>query len=372
MEKDNSWYTIKNIDELDSPALVIYPERVKQNIRTAIEMIGDVHRLRPHIKTNKSPDASKLMIEAGINKFKCATIAEAEMLAMCNAADVLLAYQPVGPKLKRFADLIKKFPSTKFSCLTDNIDAANEMSAVFAKNKLQVPVFLDLNVGQNRTGIQPGKQALELYLACSKLEGIKPVGLHAYDGHIRDIDWNARKENCDKAFSAVEQLKNDIIKQSFPEPILVIGGSPTFSVHCKRKNIECSPGTFIYWDKGYVDLCPEQSFVPAALVVSRVVSLPGQTKICIDLGHKSIAPENELARRVYFMNAPELKFVGQSEEHLVLETDAGHSYKIHDIFYGLPIHICPTVALYERAYTVEDRMVKGEWKTTARDRKITI
>ncbi|MBS1598294.1 MAG: D-TA family PLP-dependent enzyme [Bacteroidetes bacterium] len=373
MNQNNSdWYSIYNINELDSPALVVYPARVKQNIRTAIEMIGDANRLRPHIKTNKSPDVTRLMIDAGINKFKCATIAEAEMLAMSKAKDVLLAYQPVGPKLSRFVALVKKYPATKFSCLVDNADAATEMSEIFVADKMIVPVFIDLNVGQNRTGIEAGKDALQLYIACTKMDGIRAVGLHAYDGHIRDIDWNMRKENCDKAFATVEQLKKEIMKAGLPEPILIIGGSPTFSIHCKRKNVECSPGTFVYWDKGYIDLCPEQAFVPAALVISRVVSMPGKSKICIDLGHKSIAAENELSRRVYFLNAPELKFIGQSEEHLVVESDATHHYKIHDIFYGMPIHICPTVALYERAYTVEDHMVNGEWKTIARDKKISV
>ena len=108
-----NWFEIKNIDELDSPALVIFPERVKHNIQLAIDMIGDVSFLRPHIKTNKSPDVSRLMLNSGITKFKCATIAEAEMLAQCNAPDVLLAYQPLGPKLKRFVSLIKKYPATK-------------------------------------------------------------------------------------------------------------------------------------------------------------------------------------------------------------------------------------------------------------------
>src|SRR5436190_12465152 len=155
-----SWFEIKNIKELDSPVLVVFPERVKHNIQLAIEMICDVSRLRPHIKTNKSPDVAKLMLKAGITKFKCATIAEAEMLAQCDAADVLLAYQPLGPKLDRFISLIKKYPSTKFSCLTDNIAAANEQSLAFSAENIIVPVYFDLNVGMNRTGISPNEDAI--------------------------------------------------------------------------------------------------------------------------------------------------------------------------------------------------------------------
>src|SRR4030095_3097388 len=162
-----AWYEIENVNELDSPALVVFPERVKHNIQLAIEMIGEVNRLPPHIKTNKSPDVSKLMLKAGITKFKCATIAEAEMLAQCDAPDVLLAYQPLGPKLDRFVSLIKKYTSTKFSCLTDNIVAANEQAAVFSSNDLIVPVFIDLNVGMNRTGISPDQKAIELAEHCS-------------------------------------------------------------------------------------------------------------------------------------------------------------------------------------------------------------
>lgn len=362
-----SWFEIKNINELDSPALVVFPERVKHNIQLAIDMIGDVNRLRPHIKTNKSPETARLMLDAGITKFKCATIAEAEMLAQCNTPDVLLAYQPLGPKLERFVSLVKKYPQTKFSCLTDNIKAVDEQAATFNSADLTVPVFIDLNVGMNRTGISADERAIELAHHIRQLQGVTLVGLHAYDGHIRDVDFEMKKQKCDEAFAAVEKL-NEKLKL----PSIVMGGSPAFSVHCKRKDIECSPGTFVYWDKGYTDLCPEQKFLPAIVLVTRIISLPSANKICTDLGHKSVAAENEITRRVFFLNTEGLKPVGQSEEHLVLETGESHSYKVGEVFYGLPYHVCPTVALYERVITIEKGKATGEWKNVARDRKITI
>jgi len=362
-----NWYTIKNIDQLDSPALVVLPERVKHNIKLAIDMVGDADRLRPHIKTNKSPDVAKLMLDAGIKKFKCATIAEAEMLAQCNAPDVLLAYQPLGPKLDRFVALIKKYTTTKFSCLIDNIEAAEKQSAAFVSNNLAVPVFIDLNVGMNRTGIEPDDEAVELANQCSLLKGLTLAGLHAYDGHIRDADFEIKKQKCDECYETVEKLNEQLKLKT-----IIMGGSPAFSVHCKRKNIECSPGTFVYWDKGYSDLCPEQKFLTAAVLVTRVISLPAPGKICLDLGHKSVAAENEIGKRVYFLNAPELKAISQSEEHLVMEAQPGYSYKPGDVLYGLPYHICPTVALYEKVYTIENGMLTGEWRTVSRDRKITV
>ena len=96
------WYHISNITEVDSPALVVFPDRVKRNIELLKNMIDDVKRLRPHVKTHKTKEAALLQMEAGIKKFKCATIAEAEMLGSIKAPDVLLAYQPIGPKINRF------------------------------------------------------------------------------------------------------------------------------------------------------------------------------------------------------------------------------------------------------------------------------
>lgn len=366
------WYRINNINEIDSPALVIFPARVKKNIALLISMINDVRRLRPHVKTNKTKEACLLLLEAGIYKFKCATIAEAEMLGQVKAPDVLLAYQPVGPKIQRFISLIKKYTATKFACLVDNISSALAIAKEAMDAGFEVPVYIDLNVGMNRTGLIPGQKVVELYIHCSRLKGIVPVGLHVYDGHITEPDFNIREERCNKAFEPVDKLIKTLIENGFPAPVVVAGGTPSFPVHVKRENVECSPGTFIYWDAGYVQKYKEQPFLPAALVVTRIISLPDETTICADLGHKSVAAENPLDKRVYFLNAPELTFIGQSEEHLVLQTNKGHHYKAGDILYGIPIHVCPTCALYERAFIAEDDNITGEWKIVARDRKISL
>jgi D-serine deaminase-like pyridoxal phosphate-dependent protein len=85
-----------------------------------------------------------------------------------------------------------------------------------------------------------------------------------------------------------------------------------------------------------------------------------------------VAAENEISRRVFFLNASNLTPVSQSEEHLVCEAEEDHRYKTGDVLYGIPYHICPTVALYERVYTIEGGRITGEWRNAARDRKLTI
>jgi D-serine deaminase-like pyridoxal phosphate-dependent protein len=364
------WYTITNIDEIDSPALLVYTDHVKKNIETLVKSIDSRDRLRPHVKTHKSAEVTQLMLDAGIRKFKCATIAEAEMLADVGAPDILLAYQPIGPKAKRLAELVEEFSGSSFSCLIDNFTSASFISDTFQKINNRINVFIDMNVGMNRTGIIP-ESVPDLYTDCKKLEGIKIIGLHAYDGHLRDVDYEIRKSKSDACFAGVQKAAELILKSSGDSLVIVAGGTPTYSIHCKRKDVECSPGTLIYWDKGYEQALQEQHYRFAAVVVTRVVSKPSDGLICIDLGHKAIASENPLPNRVYFLNAPELIPAGHSEEHMVLQT-SGKQYNIGDVLYGVPYHVCPTVALHDQVHVVENKIAKDVWSTLSRNRKITI
>ncbi|HEV8511760.1 MAG TPA: D-TA family PLP-dependent enzyme [Cyclobacteriaceae bacterium] len=366
------WFTISNIDEVDSPSLVVFPDRVKKNIEILKSMLSDLPRLRPHVKTHKSTDVAKLLLQSGFTQFKCATIAEAEMLAETHAPDVLLAYQPVGPKAERLAELIKQFPKTTFSCLVDNDETANQLNNIFKKINYRLHVYIDLNIGMNRTGIKPGANAVALYKKCQSLEGIISVGLHAYDGHLRDADLEVRIKKCDEGFIPVIEMQQNLVREGFKEPIVVVGGTTTFPIHAKRKNVVCSPGTFIYWDHGYHDTFKEQPFEFAALVMTRVISKPSEDLICIDLGHKSIASENSLDKRVFFLNASNLTPTGHSEEHMVLKVNGENNYQVGDVLYGVPFHICPTVALYDSAVIIKDHKAADRWTMLARNRKIKI
>ncbi len=122
-------YVVRDSSELFSPSLLIYPRLVRQNLETMIAMANGPQRLRPHVKTHKMAEIVRLAESLGIRKHKCATIAEAEMVAAAGGADVLLSYPLVGPNVKRFIKLMRAYRNTAFRATVDHPDSARALSA---------------------------------------------------------------------------------------------------------------------------------------------------------------------------------------------------------------------------------------------------
>lgn len=370
----DKWYLIDGVEKIDTPCLVVYEDRVAENIRRLKKLVGDDSRLRPHVKTHKMTEICQLLQKNYINKFKCSTIAEAEMLASTAANDVLLSYQVVGPKLDRWIQLLKKYPATLFSCLVDNLPTALEMDQVAGANGVKLRVYIDLDTGMHRSGI-PVEEAADLYRALARLVNIAPVGMHVYDGHLKITDPDQRQTESDKQIRPVEELIEQLKKEGAQHLALVIGGSPSFSAHLHREGAELSPGTFVFWDDGYTRQFPDLPFQPAALVLTRVISKLVNETYTLDLGTKSVASEMPFPR-VRFLNAPDMEAVFQSEEHLNVRlsgaVEKNPPIQVGDLFYGLPFHICPTVALYEMAVIIRDEKVVDHWRVIARGRSIHI
>ncbi|TDQ33230.1 D-TA family PLP-dependent enzyme [Zeaxanthinibacter enoshimensis] len=360
------WYQLHEAGNCYSPSLLVYPDRIAHNIKVMCDMIGDTARLRPHIKTHKTAEIIRMQQEAGIEKFKCATLSEAELLGRCKAKDVLLAMQPAGPNIDRYLQLCWRYPGTTFSTLLDNERSAKELADAAVQEEQEVNIYLDLNVGMNRTGIEPGPKAEKLYHFINELEGLAAKGLHVYDGHLRSKDPKARQVSCDEAFEPVERLRDVLIKAGIKPVKIIAGGSPTFPVHCNRKDVECSPGTTLLWDERYGSSFPELNFLPAAVLLTRVISKPAEKLYCLDLGHKSIAPEMTFPR-AKLLGYEKIEQLAQSEEHLVIRSEENEKLEVGDEIYAIPMHICPTVAKYPKLQVVEKGEIVAEWRVAARD-----
>ncbi len=372
----NPTYRLDDLEAIFTPALVFYPELIRRNIARVIEMAGGPARLRPHVKTHKTREIVKILLDAGVTKHKCATIAEAEMLASIGAPDVLIAYPLVGPNVGRLIELIRAHPRTRFSTLIDHPDATLALAAQAEKAGVSVGVILDLDVGQHRTGIPIGDDALALYAQAADSPALTPNGFQLYDGHNHQPDRAEREAGVRAFLAPVLALREKALARAIPVPRLVCGGTPSFPVYAKMENvpgIECSPGTFVLHDAGYGPAYADLAGItPAAVLVTRVVSRPTPHRVTLDLGNKSVAADPALEKRVALLDFPECKTVAHNEEHLVVETLRESAFKPGDVVYALPGHICPTVALYKDVLVAEAGKIVSRWSVASRDRMLTV
>jgi len=359
------WYKINNEPEVFTPSILIYPDRIKENIHRMINIAGDVSRLRPHVKTHKMAEVVRLQVKQNITKFKCATLTEMEMTAANGGTDILLAYPVLGPDIKKYFNIVKKYQQVKFSVLVDHVKSIADLTAEAQIQQQKVDVFIDIDNGMHRTGIEP-EPAFELAQSISKNSWLNFSGLHIYDGHIHISDFKYREEQCENDFKAVDKLVQKLKVTGIEINELACGGTFTFPIHAKYTNRSLCPGTPVLWDAGYEKNIPDLDFLTAAVLAGRVISKP-HGRVCFDLGHKTMASEMPHPR-LKFLDLQVASVENQSEEHLVISTPDAEKLNPGDFVYAIPIHICPTIALQEQVYVVENNKVVGTWEVVARKR----
>jgi D-serine deaminase-like pyridoxal phosphate-dependent protein len=365
----DNWYRVENEDDVPSPALLVYPDRIAENLAAMVRWAG-AERLRPHVKTHKMPRVIEMKLQAGITRFKTSTIAEAEMTASAGGRDIMLAYQPVGPNICRLVTLADTFPEVHFSTLVDAPSIADALSSAVQAAGQTLDVYLDLNVGLNRTGIAP-EDAAELYHRVVSLPGLRAAGLHVYDGHIRETDEQRAREQVEAAFEPVWQLKSELESAGADVPAIVGCGTVTSKVMAQGHAMEVSAGTSVLWDAGAPGYAPPMEIKHAAVLLARVISRPTRESICVDLGHKAVASEMA-PPRVRFFGYEDCEAIIHSEEHLVLRGRQAAEAAVGTVLYGIPTHICPTVALHEHAHCVRQGRAGELWPIPARARCLTI
>jgi D-serine deaminase-like pyridoxal phosphate-dependent protein len=367
IEREINWLRLENPEQVASPGLLVDPDRVAENIRQMIEVVGgetQAHRLRPHVKTHKMADVIRMQLDAGISHFKAATLAEAEMVAGVGPADILLAYQPLGPNVDRLVDLVDRFGESSFAAIVDDIGAVKSLAKRLGNRQPPLRLFIDVDCGMHRTGIPLGADMDRLRESIESTDGVQFAGLHVYDGHIHDASLEDRRNTATEIIETIRRYD-----QASPSPTIIGGGSPTFAIWAGGTPWQCSPGTPVFWDVGYGTDHPELPFSVATALLTRVISKPGTGRLCLDLGYKAVASEMPLDHRVVIPAIPDATFVGHSEEHLVIATATASSVSVGDAFLAFPRHICPTVALHAFASLIRDGRATGErWQVTARHR----
>lgn len=367
-------YHIADTSQMLSPSLVVFRELVEQNLAEMIRIAGSAERLRPHCKTHKMREVAAMQLAAGIARHKCATIAEAEMLATAGAKDILFAYNPVGPNIRRVVQLAERFPDVKWSVTGDDADAVAQLGQAMSAAGREIEVLLDLNTGQNRTGVTPGEQAVELYGVLNRTPGVRAGGFHLYDGQNHQREFEVRRAAVLECWQAASRLRDEVEKRGLQVPRIVAGGTGSFPIYASIDDpaIELSPGTSIFQDANYRDSYADLKFTPAALLLTRVVSRPAADRVTFDLGYKAVASDPPAGKRLVFPDLPDAQMVLQNEEHLVVQTARAGEFRPGDALLAIPSHVCPTCALHRLAYVVWDGRLQAEWEVVGRDRSLTI
>jgi D-threonine aldolase len=367
-------YFLHRPDDLLSPSLVVFRPIVERNLAAMLRVAGSADRLRPHCKTHKMPALVKMLLRAGIRRHKAATVAEVEMLAEAGVQDVVLAYNPVGPNIARVVALKTRYPDLRLGVTADHPKPLAQLSAALGEARTSIEVYLDVNPGRNRTGLEPGEEALRFYQTIDTTPNLVPAGFHIYDGHFHQPDPKDRRAALLEKLGPIQELRDRLVRAGCRVPKMICGGTPSFMVYATMDDpaIELSPGTCIFHDGNYSAMTDLSVFQPAALLFTRVVSRPRPNLVTLDLGTKSVASDPPMGQRVSFSALPDGKQVLHNEEHLVIETPDADRFQPDDWLLGIPRHVCPCSALHKEAIVVANGEVVDSWPVVARDRRLTI
>ncbi len=355
-------YRIANIDEIVSPALVVYRDFVEHNIKTVGNIVGGYGGLRPHIKTHKMSQIARMEMAAGVTKFKCATPKEAAMLAGVGAKDIVIAYHIVGPQIHRIIELRRTHPDVDFKIIADDPGAIAILSEACQAADVTVGVLIDLNTGLNRTGSTPGEPSLKLARLIHDAPGLTFKGLHVYDGHVGGGPDEERQQEAKASIDLGVETRSLIEEAGIPINEVVASGSRGFDVSAREAAVDTvSPGTWTLWDTGYGDFL-EFPFKWAALIISRVLSRPADDLVTLDAGNKSVAPDTPAPHfRILGLDG-EPEFLIRNEEHQLLRWPKGQEPpRVGDVLYLVPAHVCTTVNMWDEAYVIDS---SGQWTET--------
>ncbi|MDR3247879.1 MAG: D-TA family PLP-dependent enzyme [Treponema sp.] len=367
---ENIDYHFAGEEEMDSPALIYHEDIIKENIQKAIAMAGNPGRMWPHVKTYKTAAIVRLLEAQGITRFKCATIAEAEMCGQCNAQHILVSYPLVGPAIGRFIRLGQRYTGSSFWAIGDDWGQLSLLGQAAASAGFNVPFLVDVNPGMNRTGV--ALDALkEFCLRAGKIPGLSLMGLHCYDGNLGIKDTGEREKAVAEETEKLMAIRKAVEAEGYKLPVLVLGGTPTFPFHARNREAFLSPGTFFVQDHGYESKYKDLPFSPSAAILTRVISRPREDLFTLDLGYKAISPDQP-GERGLITDLPQAQSEGHSEEHWVFRMTSGPCPSIGTVLHVIPTHICPTTALYPGIFVVRDHQLVNYWEVDARNRKILI
>jgi 3-hydroxy-D-aspartate aldolase len=353
-------------DQIDTPALVVDLDAYERNLdRMARSLVGQPVVLRPHAKTHKCPVVALHQVARGAVGVCCQKVSEAEAMVYGGVRNVLVSNEIVGPtKIARLMGLAKQ--ATVTACVDDaaNVDALDEAARAFG---VRLPVLVEINVGMNRCGVEPGEPALALARRVAARPGLAFAGLQAYHGRAQHVQELAkRREVIETAIGKVRDTV-ELLKRHGLECGIVSGaGTGTYRFEAASGvYTEIQAGSYIFMDVDYkrVEGFPSE-FENALFVLATVVSRAVPERAVVDAGLKALAVDSGMP---VVRGRADLEFQRASDEHgIMLVRDAGAPLRVGDRLWLIPGHCDPTINLYDWYVGVRGDRVEALWPITAR------
>jgi 3-hydroxy-D-aspartate aldolase len=359
-----------NVEELDTPCLVVDLDAVDRNIARMAETARKAGlALRPHAKTHKSARFGRRQVAAGAVGLCCPKVGEVEAVVAGGIADILLTNEIVGaPKLARLAALARQ---ATVRTVVDNAEAAAALGAAARAAGLTLGVLVDCDLGQARTGIADPAAAAELGRFVSRTDGLRFDGLQAYHGGIQHVvGWAARKAASDAANRLLAQFRAAFAAAGLSPAIVSGAGTGTFGFQGQAGYTEWQCGTYIFMDRQYRDIGgadggPYEPFEQALTVLTTVMSLPSPDRFVVDAGLKSLSVDGGMPA---IRDLPGWNFAFGGDEHgklLRASPDAARP-KLGEKLHAVPGHGDTTINLHDEYFVVSGGKLVGVWPVEAR------
>jgi D-serine deaminase-like pyridoxal phosphate-dependent protein len=340
--------------EIDTPALLLDLDAMERNLAKMARFFDrGSTRLRPHYKNHKCPVLARRQIETGAIGMTCATLSEAEALVSSGFTDILISSELAGRrKIGRFIDLARQ---VDVKAVVDDPAAVAAMGAAARDKGCHPGVLVNINVGQNRTGVEPGVAVVDLAREVLK-EGLTFRGLMGYEGHVaHQVEGPEKEAAYDLAMNTLMQCRRQLLENGIPVDIVSTGGTGTHHLTPRFPNItEFQAGSYLVMDTEYTATCKD--FERALTVLGTVISKTEGERVVVDAGLKSISGEHGIP---VVKALHSLRLTKLNAEHGIIDiVDPSVPVQIGDMMEIWVHYSDATVNLHDRMYGIRHGQVE--------------
>jgi len=359
-----------SLDEVDTPALIVDLDAFERNLKRLAERVaGKGVRLRPHAKTHKCPVIALKQVELGAVGVCCQKVSEAEAMVLGGVRDVLVTNEVVGKqKLRRLMGLASM---ARIGVCVDDPAQIVDLEAAAGEAGIELPVHVEINMGGNRCGVEPGEPVLRLARQIGDSRHLRFAGLQAYHGSAQHLrTWEERQQAIAGAVNKAAATRDLLAANGIACDNITGAGTGTFEFEAASgvyTELQC--GSYIFMDADYGrnlerDGKPVHSFEPSLFVWATVMSRPTDDRAIVDAGLKALSVDSGPP---VVHEHPEAEYLRASDEHGKIRIERpGNTLRLGDKVRLIPGHCDPTVNLYDWYVGYRGDRVEALWPIAAR------